>query len=83
MEPEFVLMIGMVEFESAQILIIHGDAVHAPRAGGGDRHHSTVDLVSFMAPKAHLSEPHTRECGGKTGEPAGTRTQGLALMGQF
>lgn len=49
MEPEFVLMIGMVEFESAQILIIHGDAVHAPRAGGGDRHHSTVDLVSFMA----------------------------------
>lgn len=43
METEFVLMIGVVEFESARILIIHGDAVHALRAGGGDRHHSTVD----------------------------------------
>ena len=43
MEPEFVLMNGVVEFESTRILIIHGDAGHALRAGVGDRHHSTVD----------------------------------------
>jgi hypothetical protein len=43
MELEIVLVSSVMECEPARFLVVHGDAVHALRADGGDRHHSTVD----------------------------------------